>query len=125
MQRCADKGISLNKDKFKFAQTSTTFAGYQLSEDGDKVDHRLMAGIRDFPLPGNDTDLRSFFGLANQLAGRTDKIAQYLHPLWLLLKSNNDFLWGPDPTKAFDLAKISLSDVATLKFFTPLRQPVL
>ena len=119
LQRCADKGISLNKEKFKFAQTSTTFAGYQLSEDGYKVDHRLMAAIRDFPLPGNVTDLRSFFGLANQLAGSTDKIAQYLHPLRPLLKSNNDFLWGPDHTKAFDLAKIALSDVATLKFFDP------
>ena len=37
LPRCADKGISLNKEKFKFAQTSTTFAGYQLSEDSYKV----------------------------------------------------------------------------------------
>ena len=36
-----------------------------------------------------------------------------------LLKSNNGFLWRPDHTKAFDLAKMALSDVATLKFFDP------
>ena len=125
LQSCADKGISLKKEKFKFAQTSTTFAGYQSSQDGYKVDHRLMAAIRDFPLPGNVTDLRSFFGLANQLAGSTDKIAQYLHPLRPLLKSTMIFCGDPITRKLLIGLKYLFPMWQHLRFLTPLRQPVL
>ena len=30
LQKCADKGISLHKEKFKFCETAVTFAGYQI-----------------------------------------------------------------------------------------------
>ena len=34
LQRCADKGISLHTEKFKFCETAVTFAGYQISQEG-------------------------------------------------------------------------------------------
>ena len=109
LQRCADKGVSLHKDKFKFCETEVTFAGFKLSREGYKVDDSLLNAIRDFPLPTNVTDLRSFFGLANQLANNTASIAQSLQPLRPLLSTKNEFVWGPDHTRAFNLAKESLT----------------
>ena len=38
LQRCADKGVFLNKDKFNFCETEVTFAGFKLSREGYKVD---------------------------------------------------------------------------------------
>ena len=67
-QRCADKGISLHKEKFKFCEAAVTFPGYQISQEGYKIADELLAALRDFPLPTNLTDLKSLFGLANQLA---------------------------------------------------------
>ena len=109
LQRCADKGVSLHRDKFKFCETEVTFAGFKLSREGYKVDDSLLNAIRDFPLPTNVTNLRSFFGLANQLANNTASIAQCLQPLRPLLSTKNEFVWGPDHTRAFNLAKESLT----------------
>ena len=34
LQRCADRGISLNRDKFRFGQEEVLFSGYVLSSLG-------------------------------------------------------------------------------------------
>ena len=47
------------------------------------------------PLPrrsSRSSDLRSFFGLANQLAASTDQIAKLLEPMCPLLSPKNEFL---------------------------------
>ena len=85
LQRCADLKISLKRDKFKFCRTSVTFAGYEISENGYKLDRSLVNGICDFPIPQNVTDLRSFFGLVNQLSGSSENVAACLQPLRPLL----------------------------------------
>ena len=80
LQRCSDKGISLYRDKFKFYKTGVTSAGYHLSLEEYKIDDSFLIAIREFFLPANATNLRSFFGLANQLSSNTAKIAQCLPP---------------------------------------------
>ena len=105
LQRCADKGISLRKEKFKFCETAVTFAGYQISQEEYKIADELLTALRDFPLPTNLIDLRSFFGLANQLACNTGRIVHSLQPLRPLLSPKNDFVWGPAHTIAFESAK--------------------
>ena len=88
-----------------------------MSREGYKVDDSLLNAIRDFPLPTNVTDLKSLFGLANQLSSNTATIAQCLQPLRPLLSAKNDFVWGPDHTKAFKLVKESLTQVPILSYF--------
>ena len=44
---CADKGISLHRDKFKFAGHEVTFARYRLSQDGYHIDKSLLKAISD------------------------------------------------------------------------------
>ena len=117
LHRCAELGISINKDKFNFLKTSVTFAGYELSNQGYKIDKSLLKAINDFPLPTCITDLRSFFGLANQLSQNTDKISQCLLPLRPLLSVKNEFVWSREHTQAFEAAKQALFSVPILKFF--------
>ena len=81
LQCCCDQGISFNKDKWQLCQTCITFAGFQLSRDGYRVDLSLTDAIVEFPVPATRTKLRSFFGLMNQLSTCTDKIANLLAPL--------------------------------------------
>ena len=71
-KRCEEQQISL-REKFKFARTSVNFAGISLA--GYKLDASLIKGISDFPTLQNITDLRSFFGLVNQLSGSSKSIA--------------------------------------------------
>ena len=117
LARYAEKGISLHKDKFKFGKTEITFAGFHLSQDGHKLDSSLLQAVSDFPLPSTITDLRSFFGLANQLSVNTAEVSQCLQPLRPLLSSKNDFIWCSNHTKAFKEARKRLSTVPTLAFY--------
>ena len=92
LQRCAEQQITLNTDKFVFAQSAIPFAGFIISSQGYRIDDSITTAISRFPTPSNRTDLRSFFGLANQLSTSTASIATLLAPLRPLLSTKNEFL---------------------------------
>ena len=75
LQCCTDKHIALNLEKCKFSQQEVTFAGFILSAQGYGVDHSITDAISQFPTPTNRTELRSFFGLVNQLFSSTNVVA--------------------------------------------------
>ena len=118
---CADKGISLHRDKFKFAEHEVTFAGYRWSQDGYHIDKSLLKAISEYPMRTNCTELRSFFGLGNQLSVITEKVSKCLQPLRPLLSSKNEFVWCPHHSVAFEAAKEMLSEVPTLAFYDATR----
>ena len=89
LQRCAEKNITLNVDKWAFAQTSVTFAGLRPPE-GYCVDPSIIQAIADFPTPANRTDLRSFIGMVNQLSSANATVATLLEPLHPLLRRRNE-----------------------------------
>ena len=122
LQRCMEKNITLNTDKWRFAQASVGFAGFTLSADGYRVDQSITEAISSFPTPASRTDLRSFFGLANQLSASTATVAELLAPLRPLLSTKNDFTWSPALDQAFVTAKKSITSAPTLAFFD-LRKP--
>ena len=117
LQRCVDRGITLNTSKWKFSQPKVTFAGFILSGEGYQIDQSITEAISQFPTPTNRTDLRSFFGLANQLSASTESVAMHLAPLRPLLSTKNDFIWSADHDQAFNTAKGSLTMAPTLSFF--------
>ena len=117
LQQCEAKGISLNPDKFQFCQQRVSFAGFTVTPEGYTISSHITDAISKFPTPSSRTDLRSFFGLANQMSSSTSHIAEALAPLRPLLSPRNDFLWTPDHNRAFDHAKEALSTAPTLAFF--------
>ena len=117
LQRCEDKGISLNRDKFQFCQTEITFAGLILSQGGYQISKHITKAIKDFPTPSGRTNLRSYFGLVNQLSGSTNAIAQALAPLGPLLQVKNDYLWNALHEDAFNKAKEILTTAPILAFY--------
>ena len=73
--------------------------------------------LQNFPTPSNRTDLRSFFGLVNQLSSSTNAIASLRTPLRPLLSTKNDFLWSPDHQQAFKTIKNALTVAPVLSYF--------
>ena len=63
-----DNGIIFNRDKFQFAQEEAEFAGFELTQEGYRLLKKIIAAIKDFPTPKSITNVRSWFGLVNQLA---------------------------------------------------------
>lgn len=121
LQRCTDKKIALNKEKCAFSQEEVTFAGFTLSANGYSVDKSIIAAISKFPTPANRTDLRSFFGLVNQLSASTPTIAGLLAPLRPLLSTKNEFMWSSELEAAFGSVKQSLTSAPILSYFDPVR----
>ena len=117
LQRCAERNITLNANKFKFALPEIQFAGFVLSKDGYRIDLAIVEAIQHFPTPATRTDLRSFFGLVNQLSASTDAIASLLAPLRSLLSIKNDFMWEANHDVAFSKVKESLTLSPILSFF--------
>ena len=119
LQRCVEKGISLKREKFVFAQKEATFCGYVVSGNGYCIHPDTAQAIKQFPTPTNLTDLRSFFGLANQLSNFTDKVAKIIEPLRPLLKPRNE--WDKVHDKEFQETKNALTETPVLAYYDPLK----
>ena len=121
LSRCETRGISLNLDKLQLAQRSVQFAGFVLTPDGYGPNPQLTESLSAFPTPTNISELRSFFGLVNQLASFVDNIAELMEPLRPLLSPKNDFRWEDHHQRAFEKAKTRLTSVPPLGYFDPTR----
>ena len=93
LSRCREHRITLNRAKTKLGLQSVKFAGYVVGREGVAADPAKLRALREFPRPENITDLRSFLGLVEQLAGFTGEGAAAMGPLRLLLSSRNPFVW--------------------------------
>ena len=61
-------GIILNPDKFNFAEDEVDWAGIRVTNDKCKPLDAHVDAIRNFPVPINITDMRSFMALVNQVS---------------------------------------------------------
>ncbi len=92
-------------------------AGFTLTPNGYSISSDITEATLRFPTPSSRTDLRSFFGLTNQLASSTNNIAKVLAPLRSLLSPRNDFLWTQTHEEVFIRAKEALVVTPTLAYF--------
>jgi len=92
LEICGKNGITLNPDKFSFACDCVEFAGFEITSDSVRPCKRYLQAILDFPTPKNITDMRSWFGLVNQVSyafSMTDR----MQPFRQLLKPGTPFKW--------------------------------
>lgn len=68
LTRVGQAGIVLNPDKFQFAGRSVDFAGFRVTDNTIEPLPKYLDAIRDFPLPTSTIDIRSWFGLVNQVS---------------------------------------------------------
>ena len=93
-----------------------TFAGFQLSSEGYKVDSSITTAVSQFPIPTSRTDLWSFCGLVNQPASGSVLIAEIMSLLRPLLSSKNEFIWSDHHSQAFAKVKEQLPSVSILGY---------
>ena len=64
---CGHNGIILNPTKFTFGADEVEFAGFEITNTNVRPCDKFLRAILDFPTPLNLTDIRSWFGLVNQV----------------------------------------------------------
>ncbi len=100
-------GVVLNPDKFRFAQKTVEFAGFRISSDGIQPLPRYLEAIKSFPTPTSKTDVRSWYGLLNQVSNY-GQLRDYLAPFRHLLSPKTKFEWGENLNRAFEDSKLSI-----------------
>ena len=101
---CGDNGIVFNIKKFQFGQDTVEFAGFDVTTDGYKPSRKLLEAITRFPSPQSTTDIRSWFGLVNQVAFTFSR-TQVMAPFRELLSSKKAFYWDETLEDVFQASK--------------------
>lgn len=81
--------------------------GFTITPTEVKPGPKFHQAITDFPTPKNLTDIRSWFGLINQISF-TFSMAESMLPFRDLLKKDSKFLWTPELQAAMDESKVHI-----------------
>jgi hypothetical protein len=90
--RCKAIGITLSIKKLKISK-EVEFAGYVVKQGAIRPSPERAIALKEFPRPQNIHELRSFLGLAQQLAGFIPDLAQASELLRHLLKKEHKYTW--------------------------------
>ena len=105
---CGRNGITLNPDKFVFCQEEVEFAGFTITMNNVRPCYKYLQAIREFPTPRNITDIRSWFGLVNQVS-YAFSMAERMLPFRELLKPGNSFAWNDELEDIFAESKEAIA----------------
>lgn len=119
LKRLQNAGITLNKAKCAFRQTSIHFCGYVIDGNGVRPDPAKTEALALMPRCRNVADVRRFLGMANQLGQFTPNLTSISKPLRDLLKKDSEWCWNEAQQSAFDNIKAELSSSPTLALYNP------
>ena len=104
LSRVGQAGVVLNSAKFQFAERRVNFAGFRVSDETIEPLPKYLDAIRDFPQPASTTDIRSWFGLVNQVSNYA-QLRDVMAPFKPFLSARCQFLWSPELEIAFQASK--------------------
>lgn len=104
--------LTINPKKCEFDQSRIKFIGHELDENGFNIEETKIKDIRKFRHPSSVSELRSFLGLASFVSPYIKGFADIASPLWAVT-SANEWNWGPEQEKAFELMKEQIVNCTT------------
>ena len=104
LTRVGQAGIVMNPDKFQFAKKSVNFAGFRVSNSSIEPLPKYLDAIRDFPSSTSTTDIRSWFGLVNQVANYA-QLRDVMAIFKPFLSPHCKFSWSHELEEAFQRSK--------------------
>ena len=116
LQTCKDENLRLKISKSTFEMQEVDFLGYKVTGGQYSPCPVKMAAIKDWPAPTNLKELRSFIGFCNFYRMFIANFSQIAHPLHLLTKKDQEYVWGEAQKQAFEELKnrLTLSPVLRL-----------
>ena len=94
----------------------TDYLGHVISEQGVSVSSSKISAIREWPIPENATDVRSFLGTVSYYRRFVRDFASIAAPLHRLTEKGAPFVWTPEQQNAFESLKTALSNTPVLRF---------
>lgn len=119
MQRCRERNIKLNPDKFQFRVPEVAYVGHRLSGNGLASDPAKVAAIRRMPTPTDKPALQRLLGMTNYLAKFLPGLSDMCQPLRQLLQDKVEWQWGTEHSDAVERIKEAVCQAPVLRFFNP------
>jgi len=104
LSHCNKNGMVFSPEKFAFARDTVEFAGFEITNEGIRPTAKYIESIKNFPTPSNISEVRSWFGLINQVAYSFVKTTQ-MAPFRHLLSESQPFMWDEMLETAFQQSK--------------------
>ena len=115
-KRLSEAHMKLNSDKCRLFQSTVSFLGHQVSEAGISVDAEKTKAVREWPVPRNVSELRSFIGLCSYMRKFINGFSSICKPLHVLTQKDQKFLLNSECQDAFEKLKVALTSAPVLGF---------
>ncbi|KAJ5542891.1 Retrovirus-related Pol polyprotein [Penicillium sp. DV-2018c] len=102
-------GAIVSAEKSQFMMSGMEIVGWICHLNGRRPEEAKVAKVIEWPVPQNKIELRSFVGLAVYFLILIEKFQVIMKPLYLALRKDTHFEWGPAHQTAFDEIKQRLS----------------
>ena len=102
LQRLREHQLYTKRSKCLFNQPELAFLGHVVGCEGIKVDPKKTAVVRDWAVPQNVSEMRSFLGLTNYFSKFVKGYAKLVGPLTNLLHKSVSFVGTAECQEAFD-----------------------
>ena len=109
LKRCDELHVTLSRSKFQI-DTTLRFAVCVILDKGVMLDPDRLSALSNFPTPTDQTSVRSFLGLCNQLAFFVLDFQHHTVSLRQLTGKGRPFLWLPEHQVEFDKLKTILTN---------------
>ena len=114
LQTCKEENLHLKISKSTFETQEVDFLGYKVREGQYSPCPVKTAAIKDWPTPTNLKELRSFIGFCNFYRMFIANFSQIAHPLHLLTKKDQEYVWEETQKQAFEELKNRLTSSPVL-----------
>ena len=116
LERLRAAGLRLKPQKCHFVQQEVGYLGYIISSQGVSADPEKIRAVKEFPIPLNTKQLRSFLGLASYYRRFIAGFSQIASPLFILTRKDVEYVWNEDCQDAFCKLKGLLTRAPVLAF---------
>ena len=106
--------LRLKPKKCKFFQVD--YLGHTIQADGTSPDPAKVEAVKEWPVPKNVTDVRSFVGFCSYYRRFIRNFAEIARPLHAVTKKNDCFEWNEVCQVAFERLKLELTTAPMLQY---------
>ncbi|KAK7899105.1 hypothetical protein WMY93_019958 [Mugilogobius chulae] len=119
LERCREKNIKLNADKFKLRKEEVPYIGHLLTSEGLKVDPEKVRAVTEMPAPTNVKGVQRLVGLVNYLSKFYEHLSDDCEILRQLTHKESLWEWTDVQEDAFKRIKDKITKVPVLKYYSP------
>jgi len=100
--------------KCEIFKQKVEYLGHYISSEGISVDLRKVNAVKEWPMPSNVSELRSFLGLTSYYRKFIKSFSTIAAPLTMLLHKDQPYKWNEAQQLAFDELKRQLTSAPIL-----------